>query len=162
MFKNRHMTIAMLVAPVLAIISYFATDYFVSEPPQAAEAGGSYELLAKSNCRYQSGQCTLKNGDLELELRLETQQDGSQLLRARSSYPLGGARVALVSDPDTVSPQVLMPSDDSGEQWQLEVSAMESNAKELRIAMLADNTLFYASTETTFFQYDTVFPRDEW
>ena len=43
--KNKHMVIAMLMAPVLALISYYAVNALVSETPHAAEAGQSYLLV---------------------------------------------------------------------------------------------------------------------
>jgi len=162
LLKNRHMTIAMMVAPVLAIISYFATDYFVSTPPASASAGQSYLLIAKPNCRYQSGECTLINGDLEIDLRLEQAADGSGVLLARSNYPIAGARVALANTGKEAEPRALEARDSSGENWQLPVSRAESRAQELRVAMLANESIFYARTETDFFEYDTVFPRDSW
>ncbi|NOQ87942.1 MAG: hypothetical protein GQ550_03380, partial [Gammaproteobacteria bacterium] len=51
--KNKHLILAMFVAPVLAIIAYSSVDTIVSEQPQAAMQGSSYKLAAKSNCRYQ-------------------------------------------------------------------------------------------------------------
>ena len=69
MFSNKHVLVAMLVAPVLAIMAWFAVDYFVAERPHAAEEGATYTLLAKSNCRYASGKCDLENADFELTIR---------------------------------------------------------------------------------------------
>ena len=65
------MILAMFVAPVLAIIAYFATDRIVSEKPHQAQQGNTYKLAAKSNCRYKSGQCTLHNGDVQVNVRVE-------------------------------------------------------------------------------------------
>ena len=71
MLKNRHMTIAMLMAPVLAIIAYYGVNTLVGEKPHAAEAGQSYVLVEKPNCRHHGGTCGLKNGDFELTLSFE-------------------------------------------------------------------------------------------
>ena len=37
--KNKHLVVAMLVAPVLAVLSYFALDVLVGEQPKPAEEG---------------------------------------------------------------------------------------------------------------------------
>ncbi len=66
---NKHVVIAMLMAPVLALISYFAVDKLMADPPQAAVSGESYRLIEQSNCRYNSGQCALINGNFELRLK---------------------------------------------------------------------------------------------
>lgn len=166
MFKNKHMTTAMIVAPMLAIISYFATDFLVSDLPVAAEQGQAYSMLAKSNCRYQSGQCTLRNGDLEVDLRVENLENGQRVLLARSSHPLKGAKAAVASvsqdGSQNLAPQSFQAIDDSQELWQLPLNKMTDDSAELQIAMVADSTTFFASTETTFFKYDTVFPRSDW
>lgn len=163
MFKNKHMTTAMVVAPLLAIVSYFATDYIVSDLPVNAAQGESYALVARSNCRYQSGQCTFRNGELEVEFQLVQSGDGQSVLKARSSHPLQGAQVALVGQENSnVQPVMLEKSDDSGERWAVPINGSVEGKNELRVAMLANSTTFYGSTETTFFQYDTIFPRDDW
>ena len=66
--KNRHVLVASLVAPLLALLAWFAIDFFTSETPHAAVEGQSYALVEKPNCRYDSGLCGLKNNDFELEL----------------------------------------------------------------------------------------------
>jgi hypothetical protein len=44
----------MIVAPILAIISYFTVDYYVAEVPHKAKQGQSYKMLVKPNCRWAS------------------------------------------------------------------------------------------------------------
>jgi threonine synthase len=71
--------------------------------------------------------------------------------------------VALVSsNNDDVQPVRLAQVDDSGEQWLVSIQGSVDDKQELRVAMLANSTTFYGSSETTFFTYDTVFPRDDW
>ena len=65
---NRHFVIALIVAPILAIIAWFAVDKLVAPPPVAAQPGQSFKLIAKPNCRYDSGQCELVNGDVRVKL----------------------------------------------------------------------------------------------
>ena len=75
-----------MMAPVLGIISYFAVNALVGEDPQAAEAGQSYKLVEKPNCRYASGLCGLKNVDFELTLSFELAGDDRWLLKLESVY----------------------------------------------------------------------------
>ena len=51
MWKNKHVVVAMLVAPILAILAWFAVDSMVAERAHSAKPGASYKLVAKSNCR---------------------------------------------------------------------------------------------------------------
>lgn len=46
MFKNKHLIIALLIAPILSLIAYFGTDLALSEKPHAAKEGESYKLPA--------------------------------------------------------------------------------------------------------------------
>jgi hypothetical protein len=52
---NKHILAAVLVAPVLAILSYFGIGYLFGEKPQPALEGQSYRLAEKPNCRWESG-----------------------------------------------------------------------------------------------------------
>jgi len=163
MFKNKHITIAMVVAPLLAIASYFATDYIVSDLPVSATQGESYALVARSNCRYQSGQCTFRNGDLEVKLQLAENKQGQRVLRVQSSHPLTGAQVALVNAKDQDSnPTSLTMDDKKGKNWTAPIQGSLEDKAELRIAMLSDNTTFYGSTGTTFFKHDAIYPNVHW
>lgn len=165
MFKNKHVTTAFIVAPILAILSYFATDYIVSDLPSAAEDGTSYSLLARPNCRYQSGQCTLVNGDLEIRMHLLKLESGETVLQANTSHPLKGVRVALVNTAQVnqeTPPLAFVKVDEEGTSWRLPMTPAHLESHEIRIATLADKTIFYGSTETTFFTYQTGFAQDKW
>ena len=70
-FTNKHVVIAMIVAPVLAVLAWFATGQLSGEKPQPAEQGKSYPLVEKSNCRYPSGACDLENENFKLRLTVE-------------------------------------------------------------------------------------------
>jgi len=162
MFKNKHMTTAMIVAPLLAIGSYFATDYIVSDIPEVAEEGKTYSMVARSNCRYESGECTFKNGDVEIDIRLSELENGTAVLLARSSHPLKGAQAALIDEHQNGQAREFVRTDKNGAEWQLPITGNIGQKTELRIAMVSNNNTFYGSTETTFFQYDTIFSRESW
>lgn len=165
MFKNKHITTAFIVAPILAILSYFATDYIVSDIPSVAEDGQSYSLLARPNCRYQSGKCTLVNGDLEIRLNLLKLDTGETVLQANTSHPLKGVRVALVNQAQVnqeTPPLAFAKVDEKGTSWRLQMTEAHLAADEIRIATLSESTIFYGSSETTFFTYETSFSRDKW
>lgn len=163
MSSNKHITVAMIVAPILAIISYFATDYIVSEDPVVAAKGDTYALLPRSNCRYQSGECAMRNGDIEIVFRLTTVND-DYVLEAQSNRPLKGVKAALTNpnQPSDAAPSDLRAIDDSGQHWAWALPAKPSPQSELRIAALADGIKFYASTQTTFFDSDSTELRTEW
>lgn len=164
MFGNKHVMIAMIVAPILAIISYFATDYFVADAPVAAEEGGAYSLLARPNCRYDSGQCTLKNGDLEIHLRKHQGDDGVYRLEVKSNQPLEGLKASLLTEGQKTeaAPEIFSMLESSGKSWALALTNETANAAQIRLATQVGGTVFYASTGTAFFEFDTSFPRKNW
>lgn len=158
MFKNKHMIVAMIVAPILALISYFATDYIVGEDPIKVEAGKTYPLVARSNCRYASGVCTLVNGDLEIKLSLEDSLDGSKIMQVYSNQKLDGVRIALAHDNEQMPVQNMMSANSDLTHWRSDLSSRTDSANALRIAMQTTGAVFYADVETDFFEHDSRYP----
>ena len=150
MLKNKHIIVAMLVAPVLAILGWFAVDYFVAERPQAARSGASYPLVAKSNCRYDSGRCDLENADFEISLRLEAIESSTISLLLESRFPLQGATVGLAGERAEL-PAVTM-SARNGERtiWSAVIAAPAGDDSFLRVAVVADDTTFFAEVPVVF------------
>ncbi|WP_087026804.1 hypothetical protein [Thaumasiovibrio subtropicus] len=158
MFKNKHFIIALLIAPILAIIAYFGTDMAVSEKPQAAQEGETYKLVSKSNCRYTSGLCSMENGDFKIQFRSEGLTQHALDLSLKTEFPLDGVKVALASSPEAkATPTDMLRSDESGQHWHLTLAAPSSEQDELRVVISANNTLYYGETSTEFVVYETLF-----
>lgn len=162
LLKNKHIILAMFIAPVLAIIAYFATDSVVSEKPHKAQTGEQYKLAARSNCRYQSGLCTLHNGDVKIDIRINRlpSRSGKQSveLLLQSNTPLQQALVSL-GQGDNTQP-VAMDSEPGMLTWRTELETREPVDAELRLVVMLSDTTFYASVPTVFIDYETSFPRD--
>ena len=158
MLTNKHVIVAMIVAPILAVIAYFATDAAVSETPQAALAGQSYQLVAGGNCRYKSGICSMKNGDVKLDIIWQSNNDQAGQIVVQSNYPLQGAKVALgTSQPEPIS---LVPLDDSNTRWQLLAEHDKDVSQPLKVVIGIDETLYFGEADTVFFDYETSFGKD--
>ena len=164
MFKNKHVIAALLIAPILSVISYFAVDYAVSEKPHNAVSGQAYPLVEKPNCRYESGACGLKNGDFHVTLTAEPMGNGQLKLYLSSVHPLQSATVAVVNAAQTQTPPVTMASDTgSATEWVAMVpyqSDAANEAKQLRIALSANNTFYYAESSLAFINYETAYQKD--
>lgn len=162
--KNKHLILAMFVAPLLAVFAYFAVDQVVSEEPHTAVAGSSYKLAAKSNCRYKSGLCTLENGDVEVNLRVEIIDNSRATVFLSSVLPLQNALVSFVDDPgyETVSPEPtpMLASLEQADVWSASFDKVPSDNSILRLALSISDTLYYAETTTIFIEYETSFSRD--
>jgi hypothetical protein len=150
MFTNKHVIIAMLVAPLLAIMAWFAVDYFIGERPHAAKEGAAYTLIAKSNCRYDSGQCDLENADFKLNLRPTSVTSGSIQLEMTSAFPLQSAIVGLVDDGTPASPSVMSATTDERLHWTTRMPAPAGENSFIRVAVTAEGATWHAEVPTVF------------
>ena len=158
--KNKHMILAMFVAPVLAIIAYFSVDYIVSEKPQAALQGSSYKLAAKSNCRYQSGICTLKNGDIEVQLRARRVGDKKVELTMFSELPVQNVLISYVAENITSAPEQMNAATAEMKSWQVTLYLEDPEKSTLRLALTISDSMYYAETSAVFIDYETSFSRE--
>jgi hypothetical protein len=151
MLKNRHILVAGLVAPLLALMSYYAIDFFISEKPHAAEPGSSYQLVEKPDCRWASGSCGLKNGDFELRLVPERGVDGQVRLTLRSEFPLDGVMIALVETGEGERPPVnMLPVGDDGMVWSIGIGNPDTESDRMRLVASTNQALWYGDVATTF------------
>jgi len=162
--KNKHMILAMFVAPVLAIIAYFSVDYMVSEKPRAAQPGSTYKLAAKSSCRYKSGACTLKNGDVEVHIRAQRFDAEDVELVMHSELAIEHAIISYVIG-DFASEPVQMPvltNQASAETSDRHIFLQLDNPEKtkLRFALNISGVMYYAETTAIFVDYKTSFSRD--
>lgn len=152
MWKNKHVVIALLVAPVLALIAYFAVDHAVSERPHVAQSGADYPLRAKSNCRYESGLCELENGDVKLTLRVQEQAGQPLQLHLAAQLPLRGVRVAVVEPPAAdATPEDMQSDGGQARSWRLDLPATVSPSTQLRFVVLVDESRYFAEVPAVFF-----------
>lgn len=153
---NKHVIAASIITPILAIIAYFATDYIVSEKPHQAITGSSYPLVAKSNCRYKSGKCTLSNGDMNIEL-IPLINNDKMNIQLKSEWPLQGIQVAITSNNAKTTPQKMKPIDNEKTQWVIQIKDKLDDDTKLRIVLSARDVLYYSEVRTDFTQYHTSF-----
>ena len=153
-FNNKHIILAAIVTPVLALLSFWAAGFLVEDQSLMAEEGESYPLMAMSNCRYASGRCTLRNGDIKLHLSINDNLDQRRVLELHTEYPLQSVFVSLGERGDEeLMPVALSPNRDRL-VWKYTLDEREVTNPELRIAAQMNNSLYYASTGTAFFTDD--------
>ena len=159
MFTNKHVIAALLITPVLAILAYFAVDAMVSESPHLAIVGESYPLVAKPNCRYSSGRCSLKNGDFEVHLTLEEKE--TLVLTLESDFPLQGGRASLIqAELDNTEPLELLPVDSGKTRWQASYDIPYTGAEKLRVVVNHNGTYYFGETVAAFAHYEPGFGKD--
>ncbi|HEY5776858.1 MAG TPA: hypothetical protein VIS57_12275 [Xanthomonadales bacterium] len=158
-WKNRHVLVATLMAPVLGLVSYFGFGALFGEKPLPAEAGRSYHLIEKPNCRYSSGICGLKNVDFELTLRGEEIGNDRFLLKLVSENPIDGVKLALVEDAaDEGTPVDMLPAGNDGLNWTLEIKRPDPQHDRLRLVAASRQTLYFGDVATKF---TSIEPEDE-
>ncbi|MBF2735535.1 MAG: hypothetical protein ISN26_05605 [Betaproteobacteria bacterium AqS2] len=145
---NRHVIVALLVAPILALIAYFAVDAVVSEPPQAAEPGATYPLANRPDCRWASGRCTLKNEDVELVVAAA---DAGLVLTA--SIELQGVLYSLDREDVQADPEPMELTEAGNWRAPLPYRLNELDGLRLRlVAATPQGTRFYGETGLKFLE----------
>lgn len=148
MWKNKHIVVALLVAPVLALIAWFAVDGLVAEQPHAAVAGASYKLVEKPGCRYAGGDCVLVNGDFRLQLTASK----TGRLTINGSHALSSVMIA--ADTGSVSlekPLSMTKVNDQGQVWQLDLDDVHPELQ-LRVLASAGRASYFAETTLAFME----------
>ena len=149
--KDKHLIVAMIMAPVLAILSYYGVGYLWGEKPQVAREGESYRLVEKPNCRYHSGRCGLKNADFELEMTVAERDAQEIQLRLESAFPLEGVMMAVTRESEGESgPRPMQQGDREGLVWTLRVDVPDPANDRLQLVASANHSYWYGETSTAF------------
>ena len=150
-WKNKHVLVATLAAPVLAVVSYFGIGAIFGEKPMPAEVGRSYQLIEKPNCRYNSGLCGLKNVDFELTISFERLGNDRLLLQLKSENPLDGIKLAFVQNGiDEQKPRNMQPSGKDGLNWSLDIPLPNPERDRLHLVASSMQTLYFGDVATKF------------
>jgi hypothetical protein len=157
LLQNRHFKAALLVSPVLAVISYVAVDHVVSEKPSAAVPGQSYRLAQKSNCRYPSGMCALSNGDVEILIRAQRRNPTEVELSVSAGLPIDQVFVSW-GHGERFSPPIAMAG---SMEPTARVTLSEPGLDSLRWAVTIRGATYFAETPAVFVDHETPFPRDD-
>jgi hypothetical protein len=149
--KNKHTIIAVIMAPVLAIVTYFGIGWLFGEKPQMAQEGQSYPMVEKPNCRYQSGRCGLKNADFELELTVSQRSEDGLELHLESAHALDGVMIALArGGEDKPRPHAMRQADSEGMVWTTDVRVPDIEADRLQLVAAVGHMYWFGDVSTKF------------
>jgi hypothetical protein len=152
MWKNKHVVIALIVAPILSILAWFAVGHLIGEKPHAAEEGTTYALVARSNCRYASGSCDLHNSEFRLTLEPEMLAASSVALTLTASHSLQSAALGLVESGSAEAPAPMTATDNTGTNWQGLIPRPATPDALIRVAVTAQGATWYAEIPTVFLE----------
>lgn len=151
LFRNKHILVALLIAPVLAVIAWFSLEFFIGEKPQAAQPGSSYPLVELPNCRYNSGRCTLKNEDFVLKIRAEQQAGDRWRFTLLSAFELEGVKLALAKNgQDTATPVEMQAEGPAGLSWSAVQSFSDPESDRIHLVASARGTLYFGDAALNF------------
>ena len=178
---DRHVIAALLVAPVLALLAWFAVGSLDGEKARPARAGAAYPLLEKSNCRYESGACDLENADFKARLMFSDSSRGHRAdnfpadfagasradfaddrppkagarLDLYASHALDSVLVSLARAHGDAAPSAMIPVDREGRRWQLELERRPDPGQRLRLVLSRRGTAYFAEASTAFLHTET-------
>lgn len=149
--SNKHMIVAVIVAPLLAVMSYYGIGYLFGEKPQVAREGQSYPLVEMPNCRWESGRCGLQNADFELELSVSARSAEGLEIRLESAYPLEGVMLALApAGGDAPTPQPMRQADREGLAWTADIERPDPAQDRLQLVAAANHSYWFGDVATLF------------
>jgi hypothetical protein len=152
-WKNKHVLVAVLVAPVLAVVAWFAVDHVVSEKPHAARPGADYPMMARSNCRYESGACDLVNGEFKLRIRAPGGNAPQLALEISSEFPLNAATVGIATATGRESiPVAFAQTTDDPTRWSGRLEGPAAAESVLQLVVVAGESRYFAEVPTVFLQ----------
>ncbi len=144
MFKNKHVIIAMIVTPILAIMAWFATGMLVDEKPHTLKEGGIYTFNVRSNCRWESGNCTLLNEDVRIDITGKYTSYTLELAM-KSSVPLSDIKIAYDKNDKPQS----MVYDKNKDLWG-GILDLKDKTEFINAVVVINGTVLYAQFPTTF------------
>lgn len=150
MWKNTHVVVALIVAPILSILAWFAVGNIAGEKPKPAEAGNTYKLVARSNCRYASGSCDLHNAEFRLTLEPDMLSASSIAMTMTASHALQSAVLGLIEPGLASQPSPMTQASDDGTRWQGLLPRPVSAAAMIRVAVTAEGATWYAEVPVVF------------
>ena len=128
---NKHSKLAILIAPILAVIGYIAADYY--EEYQAKQEK-IFQLVSDTPCYILAHKCVLKAGEFKVSI-----YDEHGVTTVNSTFPLDDATLFLVNSHDQGHPYPLSMKDNPY-YWQSKTplrAQLEQQGKTQKVRLIA-------------------------
>lgn len=96
---NKHLKVAFIVAPFLAVLGYIGADYYNE---QQASKEKIIQLIPEGHCDVVNQHCVLKSGDFKVNI-----SDKAGVTEVNSTFPLDSATLFLVDKHEQMTPYPL-------------------------------------------------------
>ena len=113
---NKHTKVAVLVAPLLAVLGYIASDYFIENDADKIKL---VTLIPESSCEVLVDGCVLISGDFKINV---FDKAGSTVVN--STFPLDEAVLFLVNE-DNIATAYPLTQVQSNYYWQAQTPLRE-------------------------------------
>jgi hypothetical protein len=149
LFTNKHVIIALIVGPVLAILAWIGVGQIAAEKAAVAVAGQSYPLVENSDCRYASGHCKLDNEDFKLVLTLE-QRGIDRLLVLKSEHALEAVLLAVAEPGSETGPAAMRATDAQNVEWIMSVAQVPTAQQRIYLVASSGGVQYFGDVATLF------------
>ena len=149
MFTNKHVVIALIVGPILAILAWIGVGQIAGEEAAAAVSGRSYPLVEKSDCRYESGHCKLENEDFKLVLRME-QRGIETVLVLQSAHALEGVLMSVAEPGSEIRPTAMRASDTQNMEWVISMEQLPTPQQRFYLVARSGGVQYFGDAATLF------------
>ena len=150
-FTNRHVVIALIVGPILAILAWIGVGQIAGEKAAVALAGNSYPLVEKSDCRYESGHCKLENEDFKLLVRLE-KRGIDPVLVLQSAHALEGVVMSIAEPGSEKAPVAMRSSGTQNSEWVIPLEEMPTSRQRIYLVASSGGVKYFGDVATLFIQ----------
>jgi len=113
---NKHTKVAVLVAPLLAVLGYITSDYYIESEANESKL---ITLQAEPSCAVLAGECILISGDFKVNV---FDKAGTTVIN--STFPLDKAVLFLVDEENIATPYPLAQVQ-SNYYWQAQTPLRE-------------------------------------
>ncbi len=151
MLSNKNLVVAILVAPVLSILGWWAVGALIGEKPRSAQEGQIYPLLEKSSCRYASGLCELENVDFKLVLSYREDNLGPYIA-VHASHSLQGILMAVGPAESESAPGEMNATGGQGTQWRMSLDSRPDPQARIRLVARVAGSTWFGDASTHFLQ----------
>jgi hypothetical protein len=134
--SNRHMKLAVILAPLLAIGGYIMTGILL-EKKLEAQPGTAKAMTLKQDCQLLTGVCELLHREIAANIGIEVKQ-GKQFVYLATSTPIQGA---LISTELTAPKNMLSRGDPK--HWVLELHQQILPGNNIRLVLAGPKNKFF-------------------
>ena len=140
---NRHLKLAIFIAPFLAVGSYVMTGYFIAEEQQGENHG---TMRLAGSCLPNENACLFVSSEVELKL-ISNEKQGQQQLAIISTQDINSLSVGLGQN--GTFKQFSMMKTDTNRYWQIKLEKQDTikNFNQVRMAFTFKSTSYFAQSE---------------